>query len=62
MKNVDTILSYTCHVHGPFEFRKYLGTSFLHVRNAKSGKSGHDWEKHWSQQAEPMQVSDERGQ
>ena len=27
--NVETILSWTCHVYGPFEFRKSLGTSIL---------------------------------
>ena len=27
--NVDTILSWTCHVYGPFEFRTSLGTSIL---------------------------------
>ena len=27
--NVETILSWTCHVNGPFEFRIYLGTSIL---------------------------------
>ena len=27
--NVETILSWTCHVYGPFEFRTSLGTSFL---------------------------------
>ena len=26
--NVETILSWTCHVYGPFEFRTSLGTSF----------------------------------
>ena len=28
--NVETILSWTCHVYGPFEFRTSLGTSILH--------------------------------
>ena len=27
--NVETILSCTCHVYGPFEFRTSLGTSIL---------------------------------
>ena len=27
--NVETILSWTCHVYGPFEFRSSLGTSIL---------------------------------
>ena len=27
--NVETILSWTCHVYGPFEIRTSLGTSFL---------------------------------
>ena len=27
--NVETILSWTCHVYGPFEFRTSLGTSNL---------------------------------
>ena len=27
--NVETILSWTCHVYGPFEFRISLGTSIL---------------------------------
>ena len=27
--NVETILSWTCHVNGPFEFRTSLGTSIL---------------------------------
>ena len=27
--NVETILSLTCHVYGPFEFRTSLGTSVL---------------------------------
>ena len=27
--NVETILSWTCHVYGPFEFRTFLGTSIL---------------------------------
>ena len=27
--NVETILSWTCHVYGPFEFRTPLGTSIL---------------------------------
>ena len=31
--NVETILSWTCHVYGPFEFRTSLGTSFLLVQN-----------------------------
>ena len=29
--NVETILYWTCHVYGPFEFRTSLGTSFLLV-------------------------------
>ena len=29
--NVETILSWTCHVYGPFEFRTSLGTSILLV-------------------------------
>ena len=27
--NVETILSWACHVYGPFEFRTSLGTSIL---------------------------------
>ena len=27
--NVETILSWTCHVYGPFEFRTSVGTSIL---------------------------------
>ena len=27
--NVETILPWTCHVYGPFQFRAYLGTSIL---------------------------------
>ena len=27
--NVETILSWTCHIYGPFEFRISLGTSIL---------------------------------
>ena len=27
--NVETILSWTCHVYGPFQFRASLGTSIL---------------------------------
>ena len=30
--NVETILSWTCHIYGPFEFRKSLGTSILLLR------------------------------
>ena len=37
--------------------RRYLRI----VRNAKSGKLGQDWDKHWYQQVEPMQVSGETG-
>ena len=29
--NVETILSLTCHIYGPFEFRTSLGTSILLV-------------------------------
>ena len=29
--NVETILSWTCHVYGPFEFQTSLGTSILLV-------------------------------
>ena len=31
--NVETILSWTCHVYGPFEFRTSLGTFKLSRRN-----------------------------
>ena len=31
--NVETILSWTCHVYGPFEFRTSLGTSILPLIN-----------------------------
>ena len=31
--NVETILSWTCHVYGPFEFRTSLGTSILLHKN-----------------------------
>ena len=30
--NVETILSWTCHVYGPFEFRTSLGTSILLIQ------------------------------
>ena len=30
--NVKTILSWTCHVYGPFEFRTSLGTSILLIK------------------------------
>ena len=33
--NVETILSWTCHVYGPFEFRTSLGTSILLQNIAK---------------------------
>ena len=33
--NVETILSWTCHVYGPFEFRTSLGTSILLLSNLK---------------------------
>ena len=29
--NVETILSWICHVYGPFEFRTSLGTSFFFI-------------------------------
>ena len=32
--NVETILSWTCHVYGPFEFRTSLCTSILLRRNS----------------------------
>ena len=32
--NVETILSRTCHVYGPFEFRTSLGTSILLLMKA----------------------------
>ena len=32
--NVETILSWTCHVYGPFEFRTSLGTSILLIRTS----------------------------
>ena len=31
--NVETILSWTCHVYGPFEFRTSLGTSILLLKS-----------------------------
>ena len=34
--NVETILSWTCHVYGPFEFRTSLGTSILLIRYARA--------------------------
>ena len=34
--NVDTILSWTCHVYGPFEFRTSLGASILLITSIKS--------------------------
>ena len=37
--NVETILSWTCHVYGPFEFRTSLGTSIL------LSKTIHDWHR-----------------
>ena len=33
--NVETILSWTCHVYGPFEFRTSLGTSILHSKEMR---------------------------
>ena len=30
--NVETILSWICHVYGPFKFRTSLGTSILHYK------------------------------
>ena len=33
--NVETILSWTCHVYGPFEFRTSLGTSILLIRKRR---------------------------
>ena len=33
--NVETILSWTCHVYGPFEFRTSLGTSIFASNNFK---------------------------
>ena len=44
--NVETILSWTCHVYGPFEFRTSLGTSiFLNTIV---------WEKRWRCKREDM--------
>ena len=34
--NVETILSLTCHVYGPFEFRTSLGTSILLFSTSKT--------------------------
>ena len=34
--NVETILSWTCHIYGPFEFRTSLGTSILLKASAQS--------------------------
>ena len=34
--NVEIILSWTCHVYGPFEFRTYLGTSILPYLQTKA--------------------------
>ena len=34
--NVETILSWTCHVYGPFEFRTSLGTSILPLNQEMS--------------------------
>ena len=34
--NVETILSWTCHVYGPFEFRTSLGTSILLYRGGSN--------------------------
>ena len=34
--NNETILSWTCHVYGPFEFRTSLGTSILLIRYARA--------------------------
>ena len=36
--NVETILSWACHVYGPFEFRRSLGTSNLLVIECQSPK------------------------
>ena len=52
--NVETILSWTCHVDGPFEFRTSLGASILHLFTcvddlwictdpARNGQSSKQW-------------------
>ena len=38
--NVETILSWTCHTNGPFEFRTSLGTSML-LRTGSWSNSSH---------------------
>ena len=37
--NVETILSWTCHVYGPFEFRTSLGTFILLINKGQLGMS-----------------------
>ena len=36
--NVETILSWTCHIYGPFEFRTSLGTSILLISKTNRKK------------------------
>ena len=36
LSNFETILSWTCHVYGPFESRTSLGTSILPFNNRRS--------------------------
>ena len=43
--NVETILSWTCHVYGPFESRTFLGTSILLIRGVSPGVSDELWDK-----------------
>ena len=38
--NVETILSWTCHVYGPYEFRTSLGTSILLCYMCPRGLTG----------------------
>ena len=45
--NVETILSWTCHVYGPFESRTSLGTSILlGMRTADADSSGYLFPTH----------------
>ena len=38
--NVETILSWTCHVYGPFKFRTSLGASILlHLKSVHNNKA-----------------------
>ena len=45
--NVEPILSWTCHVYGPFEFRTSLGTSILLLRFANGSVGNTKW-NYWN--------------